>query len=332
MNSFSIGLIIRRPEFGAALSFVAVIAFYVAFGGVSLGALFGAASWINFAANLGIVALPVGLLMIAGELDISIGAMIPAGSMSIAILSGYYELPIVIGMLGALAFGVLVGLVNGFLAVRTSVPSLIITLGTLVAVQGLVLAGSVILTGVASVPLEAPAWAKMIFGQLILGKFQVIILWWFALTVVFGFVLHATRYGNWIFAMGGDEVSARNAGIPTKRLKIALFVLSSTAASFVGMCGAVLFNSAQVSGGMNYIFNTIVSIVVGGVLLTGGFGSVAGIFLGALTFAVVSQGIYFTDIDRNWSNLIIGVMLMAAVLMNNTFRQMALSLMPKKKK
>ncbi|MQW86965.1 ABC transporter permease [Sinorhizobium saheli] len=332
MNGFSIGLFLRRPEFGAALSFVAVIAFYVVFGGVSLGALFGAASWINFAANLGIVALPVGLLMIAGELDISIGAMIPAGSMSIAILSGYYELPIAVGMLGALALGVLVGLVNGFLTVRTSVPSLIITLGTLVAVQGLVLAGSVILTGGASVPLEAPAWAKAIFGQLILGKFQVIILWWFALTVVFGFVLHATRYGNWIFAMGGDEVSARNAGIPTRRLKIALFVLSSTAASFVGMCGAILFNSAQVSGGMNYIFNTIVSIVVGGVLLTGGFGSIVGIFLGALTFAVVNQGIYFTDIDRNWSNLIIGVMLMSAVLMNNTFRQMALSFVPKRKR
>ncbi|NKK79090.1 ABC transporter permease [Rhizobium leguminosarum] len=332
MSGFSIGLFIRRPEFGAVLSFVAVIAFYVAFGGVSLGTLFGAASWVNFAANLGIVALPVGLLMIAGELDISIGAMIPAGSMSIAILSGYYELPIVIGMFGALAIGVLVGLVNGFLAVRTSVPSLIITLGTLVAVQGLVLAGSVILTGVASVPLNAPAWAKTVFGDLIQDKFQVIILWWLALTVVFAFVLHATRYGNWIFAMGGDEVSARNAGIPTDRVRIVLFVLSSTAASFVGMCGAILFNSAQVSGGMNYIFNTVVSIVVGGVLLTGGFGSVAGIFLGALTFAVVNQGIYFTDIDRNWSNLIIGVMLMAAVLMNDTFRQMALSFAPKRKK
>ncbi|WP_163883310.1 ABC transporter permease [Rhizobium laguerreae] len=332
MSGFSIGLFIRRPEFGAVLSFVAVIAFYVAFGGVSLGTLFGAASWVNFAANLGIVALPVGLLMIAGELDISIGAMIPAGSMSIAILSGYYELPIVIGMFGALAIGVLVGLVNGFLAVRTSVPSLIITLGTLVAVQGLVLAGSVILTGAASVPLNAPAWAKTAFGDLIQDKFQVIILWWLALTVVFAFVLHATRYGNWIFAMGGDEVSARNAGIPTDRVRIVLFVLSSTAASFVGMCGAILFNSAQVSGGMNYIFNTVVSIVVGGVLLTGGFGSVSGIFLGALTFAVVNQGIYFTDIDRNWSNLIIGVMLMAAVLMNDTFRQMALSFAPKKKK
>ncbi|MFC3165793.1 ABC transporter permease [Ciceribacter thiooxidans] len=332
MNGFSLGSIVRRPEFGAALSFVVVIAFYVAFGGVSLGTLFGSASWINFAANLGIVALPVGLLMIAGELDISIGAMIPAGSMTIAILSGYYELPILIGVFGALALGIAVGLINGLLAVRTSVPSLIITLGTLVAVQGLVLAGSVILTGAASVPLNAPDWAKMIFGQLINGKFQVIILWWLGLTVVFGFMLHATRYGNWIFAMGGDEISARNAGIPTRRLKIALFVLSSTAASFVGMCGAILFNSAQVSGGMSYIFNTIVSIVVGGVLLTGGFGSVAGVFIGALTFAVVNQGIYFTDIDRNWSNLIIGVMLMAAVLMNNTFRQMALSFAPKKKK
>ncbi|TIM50437.1 MAG: ABC transporter permease, partial [Mesorhizobium sp.] len=86
-------------------------------------------------------------------------------------------------------------------------------------------------------------------------------------------------------------------------------------ATFVGMCQAILFNSAQVSGGMNFIFNAIVSVVVGGVLLTGGFGSVIGIFVGTITFAIVSQGIYFTQIDRNWSNLIIGVMLLAAVLM-----------------
>lgn len=330
MNGFSIGQIARRPEVGALLSLVVVIAFFVIVGGASPAKLFGAASWVNFAANLGIVALPVGLLMIAGELDISIGAMIPAGSMTVAILSGYYGLPIVVGMAGALGFGVLVGLFNGWLATRTSVPSLIITLGSLVAVQGLILAGSVLLTGAASVPLAAPDWAKSIFGQLIGGNYQVIILWWLALTVVYAFVIHAKRYGNWIFAMGGDEDSARNAGIPTAKLKISLFVLSSVSASFVGMCGAILFNSAQVSGGMNYIFNAIVSVVVGGVLLTGGFGSVIGIFLGTLTFAIVSQGIYFTDIDRNWSNLIIGVMLMAAVLLNNTFRQMALSYKPKK--
>jgi len=326
INSF-----LRRPEAGSVLSLIAVIAFFVVIGGVNLGSMIGAASWVNFAANLGIVAIPVGLLMIAGEIDISIGAMIPAGSMATAILSGYYGLPIWVGMGGALTLGVAVGLVNGTLAVRTSVPSLIITLGTLVAMQGIILAGAVLLTGNASVALTAPDWAKFLFGQLIGGSHQVIILWFVAQTLVLAFVVHRTRYGNWLFAMGGDKVSARNAGIPVSRMTIALFVLSATSAAFVGMCQAILFNSAQVSGGMSFIFNAIVSVVVGGVLLTGGFGSVLGIFFGVLTFAIVNQGIYFTDFDRNWSNLIIGVTLLAAVAMNESFRKLALTHSPRKK-
>jgi simple sugar transport system permease protein len=332
MKNAFVAALLRRPEAGAILSLLAVVGFFVVFGGVQLEKLGGAASWVNFAANLGLVAIPLGLLMIAGELDISIGAMIPAGSMSIAIVSGHYGLPLVVGMAVALGLGVLVGLVNGLLTVRTSVPSLIITLGTLVAMQGIVLSASVLLTGNASVSLNAPDWAKTVFGQLLAGSYQVIILWWLGLTVVYAFVLHHTRYGNWIFAMGGDKQSARNAGIPTQGLTVWLFVLSSTSAAFVGMCGAILFNSAQVSGGMNYIFNAVVSAVVGGVLLTGGFGSVLGIFIGTVTFAIVSQGIYFTSIDRNWSSLVIGVMLLAAVLMNNHFRNMALRSAPAKKK
>lgn len=331
MNHPFIRHLFRRPEAGAILSLAAVVLFFVIVGGVELSNLAGAASWVNFAANLGIIAIPVGMLMIAGELDISIGAMIPAGSMSIAIVSGHYEMPIVVGMLVALGIGVLVGLINGILTVRTSVPSLIITLGTLVAMQGIVLSASVLLTGNASVALQAPEWSKALFGQLLAGSYQVIIVWWLALTAVYVLVIHHTRYGNWIFAMGGDKDSARNAGIPTRGLTISLFVLSATSASFVGMCGAILFNSAQVSGGMNYIFNAIVSVVVGGVLLTGGFGSVLGIFIGTVTFAIVSQGIYFTSIDRNWSSLVIGVMLLFAVLMNNNFRNMALRHAPAKK-
>jgi len=332
MTNSMIAPLLRRPEAGALLSLVAIVAFFVIFGGVNLGTMLGAASWVNFAANLGIVALPMGLLMISGELDISIGAMIPAGSMTVAILSGYYDLPILVGMLGALGLGVIVGLVNGLLTVRTSVPSLIVTLGTLVAMQGVVLSASVLLTGNASVALASPDWAKTLFGTLIGGSWQVIILWWLALTAIYYAVMHHTPLGNWIFAMGGDRVSARNAGIPTDRLTIGLFVLSAVSATFVGMCGAILFNSAQVSGGMNYIFNAVVCVVVGGVLLTGGFGSVLGIFFGTLTFAVVSQGIYFTDIDRNWSSLIIGVMLLVAVLMNNAFRKLALTAGPRKAK
>ncbi|MGB8815518.1 MAG: ABC transporter permease [Paracoccaceae bacterium] len=325
-----INSLLRRPSAASVLSLVGVLAFYVIFGGVDLVNLAGAASWVNFAANLGIVAMPVGLLMIAGEMDISIGAMIPAGSITTAILSGHYGLPIEVGMAGALALGVLVGLINGILAVRTTVPSLIVTLGTLVGMQGIVLSAAILLTGNASVPLQAPDWAKIVFGQLIGGSHQVIILWWLGFAVVFGFVLHKTRYGNWIFALGGDKVSARNAGIPTARLTITLFILSATAASFVGMCQAIQFNSAQVSGGMGYIFNAICCVVVGGVLLTGGFGSIVGIFMGTVTFAVVAQGIYFTQIERNWSNLIIGITLLLAVAMNESFRKMALSAATKK--
>lgn len=325
------GNFMRRPEVGAILNLLAVIIFFVVFGGVHLGNLVGAASWVNFAANLGVVAIPVGLLMIAGELDISIGAMIPVGSMTTALLSGYYGLPIAVGISGALGMGVLIGLINGLLTVRTSVPSLIITLGTLVAMQGIVLAGSVLLTGNASVSLAAPDWAKFLFGQLIGGSHQVIILWWFAFAAILAFVVHRTPYGNWLFAIGGDKEAARNTGIPVRKMTILLFILSATSASFVGMCQAILFNSAQVSGGMSFIFNAIVSVVVGGVLLTGGFGSVIGIFFGVLTFAVVNQGIYFTDIDRNWSNLIIGVMLLAGVAMNESFRKFALNYSPKKK-
>lgn len=332
MRNFSFGSFVRKPEAGAVLSLLAITAFFVIFGGVNLGNFLGAASWVNFAANLGIVAIPVGLLMIAGELDISIGAMIPAGSMSIAVVSGYYELPIIVGMATALGIGVLVGLLNGILTIRTSVPSLIITLATLVAMQGIVLSASVLLTGNASVALQAPEWSKAIFGTLIGGNYQIIILWWLGLTTLYYFVVQLSPLGNWLFAMGGDKDSARNSGIPTEKMTIWLFVLSSTSASFVGMCGAIMFNSAQVSGGMNYIFNAIVAVVVGGVLLTGGFGSVLGIFIGTITFAVVNQGIYFTDIDRNWSSLIIGVMLLLAVLMNNIFRNMALTYSPKKKK
>ncbi|MBB3132909.1 simple sugar transport system permease protein [Rhizobium pisi] len=332
MNNLSFSNLLRRPEAGAFLGLVGVLVFFVVFGSTKFLEPAGAASWLNVAANLGIIALPIGLLMIAGDLDISIGAMIPAGSMTVAVLSGYYDLPIWVGMLGALAFGLIVGLVNGYLVVHTAVPSLIVTLGTLFAVQGLMLGTSVLVTGTTSVALTADPWAKFLFGQFLAGSFQVIILWWVAITAIFIFFIHFSPYGNWIFAMGGDKVSARNAGIPTTRLTMVLFVLSAMSASFVGMCQAILFNSAQVSGGMTFIFNSIISVVVGGVLLTGGFGSVIGIFFGTITFAVVNQGIYFTTFDRNWSSLIIGVMLLVAVLMNNTFRQMALTYSPKKKK
>ncbi|MFN0192056.1 MAG: ABC transporter permease [Aestuariivirga sp.] len=328
---FSFGGLLRRPESGAFLGLAAMFVFFTIFGGLSFLTVGSVAAWMNIAAGLGIIAIPIGLLMIAGELDISVGSMVPAGSMTVAIISGHYDLPIWLGIAAVFLLGIVVGLVNGTLVVRTAVPSFIVTLGTLFAVAGFVLGLSVIITGTTSVALTAPPLAKAIFGDLYIGKqFQVIIAWWLTALAAYIFFVHYSRYGNWLFARGGDKESARNAGIPTRKMTITLFVLPATSAAFVGMCQAILFNSAQVSGGQSFIFNSIIAVVVGGVLLTGGFGSVIGIFFGTLTFAIVTQGIYYTDFDRNWSSLIIGVLLLAAVLANNTFRRMALTYTPKK--
>ncbi|WP_423065352.1 ABC transporter permease [Devosia sp. CN2-171] len=329
-RSFSLGGLLRRPEAGALLGLVAVLIFFSIFGGTSFLKIAGMSSWLNVAATLGVIAIPVGLLMIAGELDISVGAMVPAGAMTVSIISGHFGLPIWVGVAATLGFGVLVGLINGLMVVRTAVPSLIVTLGSLFAVQGMVLGLSVFITKSTSVALKTEGLAKMLFGDFVFGQLQVMVIWWLVATAAYVYFIHFSKFGNWVFAMGGDKVSARNAGIPTERLTITLFVLSSTSAAFVGMCQAILYNSAQVAGGQSFIFNSIISVVVGGVLLTGGFGSVIGIFFGTITFAIVTQGIYYTDFDRNWSSLIIGVLLLLAVLMNNTFRRAALSYAPKK--
>jgi simple sugar transport system permease protein len=315
---------------GSLIGLIAVFAFFAVFGGENFLSAEGTATWLNVASELGIIALPVGLLMIAGHLDLSVGSVLPASSMTVAIVSGYYQTPMIVGILAALGLGLFVGFVNGLLVIRTKLPSFVVTLATLFAVAGLTLGLSVILTGSTSVALTSAPLAKLLLGEYIGRIFQVSLFWWGAIVLIVGFILNYTRYGNWILAVGGDSVSARNAGIPTDRLTIALFMGSGLCAAFVGMSQAILYNSAQVAAGQSFIFNSIIAVVIGGVLLTGGYGSVVGIVLGTLTFAIVNQGIFYTGFDANWASLIIGVLLLLAVLMNNTFRNMALTYAPHK--
>lgn len=148
--------------------------------------------------------------------------------------------------------------------------------------------------------------------------------------IIIAYLLHASPFGNWIYAVDGDRVSARNAGIPTERLTISLFMISGFRAAFLGVCQVMTYQSAQVVGGQSFIFNSIMCVVIGGVLLTGGFGSVIGIVFGTITFAMANQGVYFTGFDPNLGSVIIGALLLAAVLTNDTFRQMALSYSSKK--
>jgi len=326
----SLGGIARRPEAGSLVGLVIVYVFFAILGGAVFVGAPGWSSWLNIAAEVGIVALPVGLLMIAGELDISVGSVIPASSMTAAIVSGHYELPAVIGIVAALGVGLLVGFVNGYLVVRTRIPSLIVTIGTMFAVMGLTLGFAVLIAGSTSVFLVPDAATKTILGTFIGGMFNVSMFWWAGFAAAIFYLLHISPLGNWIFAVGGDLDSARNAGIPVRKLTISLYMLSGFAAAFVGVLQLMTYQSAQVAAGQSFIFNSIMCVVIGGVLLTGGAGSVIGIVIGTMTFAVVNQGIYFSGLDPNVGSLIIGALLLGAVLSNDTFRKLALNYATKK--
>lgn len=160
----------RRREIG---SFLFLVCVFVVFGGANVLSLGSAASWLSVAGELGIIALPLGRLMIAGNLDLSIGSIITASSMTIATVSGNFGAPDLLGVAAALALGRLVGVVNGLLVVRTNVPSFVVTLATLFGVAGLILGLSIIFAGSTSVPLRAGVATKALLGSFLGGTFQV---------------------------------------------------------------------------------------------------------------------------------------------------------------
>ena len=320
-----------RPEAGALIGTLAVFVFFAIFGGGKFLGAGGTASWLNVAAELGIIALPVGMLMIAGELDLSVGSVLAASSMTCAILSGYAGAPVGLGIISSLVLGTLIGLLNGWAVTRTNVPSFVVTLATNFGLAGLTLGLSRLVTGTTSISIQPDPASKAVLGTLIGGQFEVAIVWWVVVALIVSWILLMTKYGNWIFAVGGDKESARAAGIPTDKLKIALYMGSGFGAALVGVIQTMLYNSAQVANGQSFVFNSIIAVVVGGVLLTGGYGSVIGIILGTLTFAIVNQGIYYTGWNSDWAGFILGILILIAVLMNNTFRRLALSHTPKKK-
>jgi simple sugar transport system permease protein len=328
----------RRPEAGAAAGFLLILLFFSYFGwDKQFVTALGTSTWLNFASKVGIVAIPIGFLMIAGELDISIGALIPAGGIVLAMSVETFGLNIWLGVAITLGVAGAIGYVNGLLVTRTNVPSLIVTLATLFVVAGLNAYVSKNLAGTTQHSLQdvGPVSEFLLgdYHSLIIGpeetgfvlfqSLQSSFFIWIVFAVVCYFILHVSPWGNWIVAMGGDQTSARNAGIPTAKLKIALFMLSAMSAALVGMTEAVLANSASTTTQFGMIFNAIICVVVGGVLLTGGFGSVTGIVFGTLTFGIVFQGINFTSFDKDLNLLFIGGLLLFAVLMNETFRRMA---------
>ncbi len=312
----------------AAGALVVWIIFAVAAGAAFRG-MEGTAAWLNAAAPLGILAVAVALLMIAGEFDLSVGSILGAAGMTVLLLTRHFGWSLWPAIGAAFALSALLGAANGWLVVRTRLPSFIITLGTLFIVRGATIGltrqwtGRTQLGGLDGVPGYASAQALL--ASDLPGGLRVSVLWWLGAALAGAWVLGRTPAGNWILATGGAPAAARNAGVPTDRVKVSLFITTALAACLVGVIQAVRFTGADALRGEFQEFRAIVAVVIGGTLLTGGYGSVIGAVFGALIFGIVQQGTVMAGIDADWFQVMLGGMLVVAVISNDSVRRRLLA-------
>uniref|UniRef100_A0A7C1JMC6 Xylose transport system permease protein XylH n=1 Tax=Caldilinea aerophila TaxID=133453 RepID=A0A7C1JMC6_9CHLR len=323
--------LLTRPELGALGGAILVwIIFAVIAGNRGFLSLQGTASYLEVSSYLGILAVAIALLMIGGEFDLSIGSMIGAAGATIAVLGSVFGVPLWLASLIALGVALLVGFINGTMVIRTKLPSFIITLGSLFILRGLTIALTRIFTGRTQVgsldQIEGYEVLRTLFGGSISiggAAFPISIVWWLAITVLATWVLMRTRFGNWIFSAGGNAEAARNVGVPVDRVKVTLFMATASAAWLVATIQLTVVKSADTLRGTQQEFIAIIAAVIGGNLLTGGYGSAVGAALGALIFGMVRQGIVYAGIDADWFQVFLGAMLIVAVLVNNFIRDQA---------
>jgi simple sugar transport system permease protein len=311
---------LSRPEVAAAAGALLVWIILAVVAGPAFRGAAGAAAYLNAAAPLGILAVGVALLMIGGEFDLSVGSVVGASGMVLMLLTTELGWPLWPAILVTLAVCLAIGFLNGLAVVRTGLPSFIVTLATLFIVRGLTVAAArgftrrTQLGGLDDV--AGYGSARVLFASEPLGDFQVSIVWWLALAAIATWILVRTQWGNWIFAVGGQRQAARNVGVPVSVVKVALFMTTALCAALVGIIQAVQFTGADVLRGQLQEFHAIIAVVIGGTLLTGGYGSVIGAVLGALIYGMVRQGIVMAGVDADWFQVFLGAMLLLAVLVN----------------
>ena len=331
---------------GAALIF-AIFGF--AAGDSGMFALDGVMNWSVVSAYLGIIAVGACLLMIAGEFDLSMGSMIGFAGMIAAIPPLYFGWPVWLAMLISLACALLLGFINGQIVVRTGLPSFIVTLAFLFVLRGLTLAFSImaadrtIVSGIGDLAVNDPV-ARVLFsgtfgdrlfsamahhgwiaarddGSPLVQGIPKVVIWWLGIAAACSFRLHRTRFGNWIFAVGGDANAAKNVGVPVRRVKVSLFMFTALCGWLFAMLQICDIGSAAADRGLQKEFEAVIAAVIGGSLLTGGYGSVIGACFGALIFGVVQIGITYTNLNSDWFRVFLGLMLLLAVLFNNQLRR-----------
>lgn len=315
--------LMRRPELGALFGAVVVYLLFAATDTTGkFATVVGGARWTDVASTTGIVAVPVALLMISGEFDLSAGVMIGTSGLFAGLLMTEYHVAIWPAIFLTLLFAAGIGLINGWLVVLTRLPSFIITLAMFFSLRGINLGVTKVLTDTVRVggigDVAGYEGASKVFASTFLSPydFRISVVWWIAITLVATVVLTQTQFGNWIFAVGGDANAARNTGVPVRRTKITLFICTSLAAALVGIIDVLRLKSMQAGQGVGDEFTFIIAAVVGGCLLTGGFGSAIGASIGASILGMAFIGIAYSGWNTDWTWLFLGVILFVAVLVN----------------
>jgi simple sugar transport system permease protein len=324
--------LLRRVEIGAVIGAAVIWILFALIpearpNWVSLN---GVARILDPASTLGIMAISVALLMIGGEFDLSTGVMTGTTALVAGLLSTGLGWNLWPSALGALVFALIVGYLNGWMVIKTGLPSFIVTLATFFILRGANVGVTLLVTKqvyVGGIDNAAGFYAARNFFNTGIDLFGVqwrsSIIWWIVLMLIANWVLLRTKYGSWIFAVGGNAEASRNVGVPSARVKIALFMTTAASAWLVGMMNVVRLRSAVASQGIGQEFVYIIAATIGGCLLTGGYGSVIGASIGAIIFGMAQVGIVFAGWPTDWFYSFLGVMLLAAVLVNNYIRRQA---------
>ena len=317
---------LKRPEVGALAGVILVfIFFYVVAPPFRQVPAF--ATVLYQAATLGIPAVAVSLLMIGGEFDLSAGVAVTTSSLAASMFATQVVGNVWVGVGFALLLSLAIGWLNGFLLIWTRLPSFLVTLSTFLMLQGLNIAITKLITGgvatedISTMPGFASAQAAFA-SSFHIGRvsISIAILYWIVFALLGTWLLLRTKIGNWIFAVGGQGDSARAVGIPVRKVKIGLFMLVGFSVWFLGMHMLFAYNTVQSGAGIGNELLYIASAVVGGCLLTGGYGSAAGSALGAFIFGMTTEGVIYADWDPDWFMFFVGAMLLLATIVNTWFR------------
>jgi simple sugar transport system permease protein len=315
--------LLSRPEIGSLVGAAVILVFFL-ITAPPFRDINNTGTILYQAALIGVMAVPVSLLMIGGEFDLSAGVAVTTSGLTAGIFAYQFSLNVWVGVLVALVLSLAIGAFNGWLLMRTGLPSFLVTLGTFFILQGLNIAvtrstsGAVASNSISD--MDGFDAAKSLFAsEFKLGgvTIKVIVVWWIVFVAIAAWVLLKTQIGNWIFAVGGDAAAARAVGVPVKKVKIGLFMAVGFFAWFAGMQLLFVQNGVVQSGeGVGKEFLFIIAAVVGGCLLTGGYGSVVGAAIGALIFGMVQLGVVYAGWNPDWFKAFLGAMLLLATIVN----------------